>query len=61
NGTTGAVMGAAVSARLTITFVGLKQGLYLGVGPDHVGEIYFEDLGVPLEVVAHVPPAMRIF
>jgi NAD(P)H-hydrate epimerase len=61
NGTSGEVMGAAVTAELTVTFVGLKQGLYLGVGPDYAGEIRFEDLGVPPAVVGHVPPAMRIF
>lgn len=58
---TGRVLGAAVSAALTVTFIGRKQGLYLGAGPEHTGEVEFADLGVPLERVSHVPPALRLF
>lgn len=61
DGTTGAVMGAAVRAAMTVTFIGRKLGLYLGAGPDHVGEIAFADLGVPLAAVAHARPALRLF
>ncbi len=43
----GAVMGLAVHATRTLTFVGLKTGLYLGAGPDHVGAVEFAGLGVP--------------
>lgn len=46
NADTGTVMGCAVSAALTITFVGLKAGLFLGEGPDHTGELTFAGLGV---------------
>jgi hydroxyethylthiazole kinase-like uncharacterized protein yjeF len=48
NSDTGAVMGAAVRATCTISFVALKSGLFLGAGPDHVGQLQFDDLGVPL-------------
>ncbi len=61
NGGSGQVMGAAVAADITATFIGRKQGLYLGAGPERAGEIVFADLGVPLEKVAHVTPSMRIF
>lgn len=61
NGTTGAVMGVAVCAALTVTFVGRKLGLYLGAGPELCGEILFSDLGVPAEVIAGLEPALRLF
>lgn len=61
NGATGAVMGAAVHARLTVTFVGRKQGFYLGAGPDHVGEVCFHDLEIPFDAVAHIDPALERF
>jgi len=47
NGDSGAVMGTAVRARLTVTFVGLKGGLFLGDGPDYVGKLRFADLNIP--------------
>ena len=44
---TGAVLGAAIRADRTVTFIGRKAGLYTGAGPDHAGGIAFTDLGVP--------------
>ncbi|MBT77912.1 MAG: bifunctional ADP-dependent NAD(P)H-hydrate dehydratase/NAD(P)H-hydrate epimerase, partial [Chromatiales bacterium] len=61
NAETGAVMGSAVSAELTVTFVGLKQGFYLGAGPDHVGVIRFHDLEIPFAAVAGIEPSLRRF
>jgi len=46
NGDTGAVMGDAVRADLTVTFVGLKQGLFLGHGPACRGDLRFSDLEI---------------
>jgi len=43
---TGIPLGAAIRADATITFVGLKLGLYLGEGLEHAGEVHFDDLGV---------------
>jgi NAD(P)H-hydrate epimerase len=43
---TGNPLGAAIQADATITFVGLKLGLYTGEGPDYAGEVHFNDLGV---------------
>jgi NAD(P)H-hydrate epimerase len=37
----------AVHASATITFVGLKQGLFLGVAADHCGALEFAGLEVP--------------
>jgi hydroxyethylthiazole kinase-like uncharacterized protein yjeF len=50
NGDTGAVMGAAVRADSTITFVALKSGLFLGEGRELCGRLIFDDLEV------QVPP-----
>ncbi len=61
NGETGAVMGCVVSADLTVTFVGLKQGFYLGAGPDHVGAIRFHDLEIPVDAIAGIEPTLCRF
>jgi len=61
NGETGAVMGRAVNADLTVTFVGLKQGFYLAAGPDHVGAIRFHDLEIPQAAVAGIQPTLCRF
>lgn len=55
----GRVLGAAVRAELTVTFIGLKRGLFTADGPDHCGELVFSDLNVPSEVYGHVPPAAQ--
>ncbi|MDH3266233.1 MAG: NAD(P)H-hydrate epimerase, partial [Gammaproteobacteria bacterium] len=47
HGDSGAVMGFAVKADLTVTFVGLKAGLFLGDARDYCGDIVMADLGIP--------------
>lgn len=42
---TGAVLGAAVKADVTVTFIALKVGLFTGQGPNCTGELVFDDLG----------------
>ncbi len=44
---TGTVLGTAVHADVTVTFIALKQGLFTGAAPDYCGKIYFNDLQVP--------------
>ncbi len=51
---TGRVLGLAVRADLTVTFIGLKRGLFTLAAADHTGAIEFNDLGVPPEVYAQV-------
>ena len=51
---TGSVLGCAVNADLTVTFIAMKQGLLTAMGPDHCGEIVFNDLQVPHEIYAQV-------
>ena len=43
---TGQVLGCAVRATHTVTFIGLKPGLLTLDGPDHCGEIRVETLGL---------------
>jgi NAD(P)H-hydrate epimerase len=52
---TGLALGRAVQADVTLTFVGLKQGLFLGDGIDYRGRLELADLGVPAQ--AHVEVA----
>ncbi|MFQ6004113.1 MAG: NAD(P)H-hydrate dehydratase [Woeseia sp.] len=47
DGNSGSIHGTAVDADLTVTFVGLKTGLFLNDGPDCVGELRFSDLLIP--------------
>ncbi|HET8690691.1 MAG TPA: NAD(P)H-hydrate dehydratase [Steroidobacteraceae bacterium] len=47
---TGRVLGRAVRATHTITFIALKPGLLTLDGPDHAGEITVADLGLKREV-----------
>ena len=47
NADSGAVMGIAIKADLTVTFVGLKTGLFLDDGPVLVGDLCFAGLDIP--------------
>ncbi len=48
---TGAVMGTAVRADLTVTMALLKRGLVLYPGADHAGVVRVADIGIPPEAV----------
>jgi ADP-dependent NAD(P)H-hydrate dehydratase / NAD(P)H-hydrate epimerase len=56
---TGEVRGAALRAALTVTFVGLKPGLFLGAGPEHVGRLVCDDLDVGPAAFQGAVPALR--
>ncbi|MGD8558513.1 MAG: NAD(P)H-hydrate dehydratase [Gammaproteobacteria bacterium] len=56
---TGAVLGAAVAADLTVTFIGVKQGLLTGSGPQYCGKLVFDDLDVDSAVYQHVECSAR--
>jgi NAD(P)H-hydrate epimerase len=43
---TGVPLGATVRADCTVTFVGLKTGLFIGDGPEYSGTVFFDDLEV---------------
>lgn len=42
----GTVLGGAVSADATVTFVGVKPGLTTGIGKEMTGTLYFDDLKI---------------
>ncbi len=54
---TGATLGAAIHAAVTLTFIGLKPGLFTGQGPTCCGEINFSHLGVPPDIYPALHPA----
>ena len=71
----GKVLGVAVRADVTVTFVGLKSGLFLADGPEFSGTLEYAGLGIPAdcrekasvfmrrigaaEVAASLPPRRR--
>jgi NAD(P)H-hydrate epimerase len=59
HGDTGKVLGIAVRAAMTVTFVGLKSGLFLGDAPAHCGAIRFADLEIPESCRDGIAPAYR--
>lgn len=63
---TGAVMGSAVRADVTVTFSVGKPGLYVGKGAVHAGRVMVADIGIPRDlleegcgVTVMEPPALR--
>ena len=46
----GQILGVAVHAQATISFIGLKQGMFTGAGADCCGEIHFDALHIPAVV-----------
>ena len=57
----GLPLGAAVQADLTVTFVGLKQGLFVGEGANYRGALEFADLDIPPAAHAQVEaPIQRL-
>ncbi|MBW4051085.1 MAG: NAD(P)H-hydrate dehydratase [Proteobacteria bacterium] len=53
---TGVPLGETVRADCTVTFVGLKTGLFIGDGPEFTGTVFFDDLEITPEA-AGGPPA----
>lgn len=53
---TGCAMGSVVRADLTVTFIGLKRGLFTGKAGRYVGSLVFADLQLPDAVYASECP-----
>lgn len=51
---TGRVLGKAIKANHTITFIGLKRGLLTGQGPELCGQLVMSELEIPLSVYQKV-------
>ena len=58
NADTGVAQPCAVSADLTVTFIGKKVGQFLADGPDYCGELIFDDLGLSSQTRTSVPPTL---
>lgn len=56
---TGCLLGVAVRADLTVTFIGLKLGLFTGEAADVVGELVFNDLQASAESFSGVAVSAR--
>ncbi|MEJ2766940.1 NAD(P)H-hydrate dehydratase [Photobacterium sp. MCCC 1A19761] len=54
---TGAVLGTAIQAEATVTFIGCKQGLCTGQASQHCGQRYFAGLGVEYTFASETEPA----
>jgi NAD(P)H-hydrate epimerase len=57
----GSVLGIAVRAAVTVTFIGLKVGLFTGRGPAVTGDVCFGDLDVPDAVYRAAAPVARLY
>ncbi|WP_428606275.1 NAD(P)H-hydrate dehydratase [Sedimenticola sp.] len=57
---TGAIMGDAIVAAATLSFIGLKQGMFTGEGPACCGVIALDDLDVPATAYEPVPANARL-
>ena len=55
NADNGVMAGCAIRADVTVTFIGLKKGLFTAYGREACGELFFDDLGVPKEIYSSVP------
>ncbi|NOZ54718.1 MAG: NAD(P)H-hydrate dehydratase [Gammaproteobacteria bacterium] len=56
---TGCVMGVAVQADFTVTFIAVKQGLLTACGPDYCGQLRFDDLQVDTAVYQSIKASAR--
>jgi len=56
---TGRTLGVAVHADLTVTFIGLKVGLFTGDAADHIGELVFNDLQASADIYSDIPIRAR--
>ncbi|MES2217188.1 MAG: NAD(P)H-hydrate dehydratase [Pseudomonadota bacterium] len=59
NADTGAILGTAIKANATITFIGMKLGLVSGSGVAYAGEVYCDDLKLPKEIFSLTPGVLE--
>jgi NAD(P)H-hydrate epimerase len=56
---TGVPLGDTVRADCTVTFVGLKTGLFIGNGPEFAGTVFFDDLEVAADQAGAPAPRLE--
>ncbi len=54
NADTGNILGSAIVADFTLTFIVLKKGLYTGLASDYCGTVIFADLEIPHTLIQSV-------
>lgn len=58
---TGNVLGNAIIADATMAFIGVKSGLVTGEATDYVGELFCDDLQLPVDIFLQTEPyALRL-
>jgi len=57
----GAVLGAAAGADMTVGFIGAKRGLYTGPGVEQAGDVLLDDLDVPPAVYRDDDDAVAVW
>ncbi len=57
---TGAVLGCAVRAAVTVTFSCPKPGHYLGDGAEHTGDLRVADIGLPDDLLYNQSPQLEV-
>jgi NAD(P)H-hydrate epimerase len=57
---TGNVLGVAVRAQLTVSFIARKCGLFTGMAPDHCGALVLDRLGLGEDAFIDMPCAARL-
>lgn len=57
---TGAVKDIAVKADFTVTFVGVKQGLFTGRGPAMSGDVIYDSLDIPDRIIKEQLPSAEL-
>ncbi|MFM8340836.1 MAG: NAD(P)H-hydrate dehydratase [Methylomonas sp.] len=57
---TGCVLGVAIKATVTVTFVGLKSGLFTGQAASYCGEMREADLDLPVSIFEQLPIAAHL-
>lgn len=55
NGDDGQVLGIAVKADVTVTFLAYKTGMFLFPGADFMGEIFVDDISIPQYIKEYLP------
>ena len=56
----GSLHGIAVKADVTVTFIGLKQGMFTRKGLDYCGKVILSDLNLPAEIYRQVSPTAQL-
>ncbi len=57
---TGVIAGSAIQADVTVSFIGLKQGMFTAQAKDVCGEIVFDDLALPDDAYSRVEADARL-